>query len=290
MKYILLIALTLFTACTPKSKQQAADERIISVTIEPLRYFTEAIAGDKFKVVSMVPKGSSPETYDPTPAQLVSLSKSEAYLKIGYIGFELSWMSRLQQNHPHIKVFDTSVGVELIRSQGHMHGDHYHAGGVEPHIWNSGSNARIIANNILKALLELDKENEPYYRQRHEALILKINQTDEAIHTLLRNHAADHAFMIYHPALTYFARDYNLHQICIEEEGKEPSAAHLKALIDVSRFENIRVIFVQPEFDERNAQIIAKQTNTRIVAINPLAYEWEEEMMHTARSLVHEHE
>lgn len=281
-----LVAGIVLTACAGKATKNA-EERIITVTIEPLRYFAEAIAGDKFTVQSMVPKGMSPETYDPTPRQLVALSESEAYLRIGYIGFELSWMDRILQNNKHLKVFDTSKGVDLIRAKGHYHGDHYHAGGVEPHIWNSAANARIIAANILKALCELNKENESYFHQQYEELIRKIDETDRTIQNLL-SEKADHAFMIYHPALSYFARDYNLHQISIEEEGKEPSAAHIKSLVEVSRFEEIRVIFIQPEFDKRNAEIIAKETETEIVSINPLAYDWPTEMIHTAKSLKHE--
>ena len=87
--------------------------------------------------------------------------------------------------------------------------------------------------------------------------------------------------MIYHPALSYFARDYGLHQISIEEGGKEPSPAHLKALIDLCQAEDVRVIFVQPEFDKRNAETIAQQTGTKVIPINPLSYDWEEEMLDT---------
>lgn len=96
---------------------------------------------------------------------------------------------------------------------------------------------------------------------------------------------ADHAFMIYHPALSYFARDYGLHQIPIEAGGKEPSPAHLKALIDTCNSENVHVIFVQPEFDRRNAELIAQQTGTRVVDINPLSYDWETEMLNIAQAL-----
>jgi len=96
---------------------------------------------------------------------------------------------------------------------------------------------------------------------------------------------ADRAFIIYHPALSYFARDYGLHQISIEEGGKEPSPAHLKGLMDLCRKEGVRIIFVQPEFDRRNAEIIARQTGTRVVPINPLSYDWEEEMLNVAKSL-----
>ena len=123
----MVLIVCLFTACD--SKQSTSTKPTLTVTLEPLRYFTETIAGDKFKIVSMVPKGSSPETYDPTPQQLVNLDKSTAYLRIGYIGFEQAWMDKLTTNAPHLKVFDTSKGIDVIHETGHNHGDHHHEGG-----------------------------------------------------------------------------------------------------------------------------------------------------------------
>lgn len=281
--FFLLLPLLLFSCQQQARKSQA--ERIITVTMEPQRYFTEAIAGDKFTVRSMVPKGSSPETYDPTPRQLVSLGESEAYLRIGHIGFEQAWMDRLLNNAPHIQVFDTSKGVDLIYGAGFDHGDHHHEGGVEPHIWNSTTNAQVIADNTLKALCALDKENETYYRHRYDSLCHRIERTDSLIRNILSAPDADRAFIIYHPALSYFARDYGLHQISIEEGGKEPSPAHLKSLMEVCKEEGVHVIFVQPEFDRRNAEIIAQQTGTKVVPINPLSYEWEKEMINVAQNL-----
>lgn len=228
----------LFTACD--SKQPTSRKPTLTVTLEPLRYFTETIAGDKFKVVSMVPKGSSPETYDPTPQQLVNLDKSIAYLRIGYIGFEQAWMDKLTTNAPHLKIFDTSKGIDVIQEAGYNHGDHHHEGGIEPHIWNSARNASVIARNIYAALSELDSANEPYYKHRLDSLQQIIAQTDTEVRDRLQN--ADTTFLIYHPALSYFARDYGLKQISIEERGKEPSPAHLKELIETCRRDNARVI------------------------------------------------
>jgi len=281
-----ILLLITWVGCTGKEKKKT-EERIITVTIEPQRYFTEAIAGDYFTVVSMVPKGSSPETYDPTPKQLVALNQSEAYFRIGHIGFEVTWMERLMNNAPHTQVFDLSKGIEFIHEEGYAHGDHFHVGGVDPHTWNSAINAKIIANNIFQALCTLDKDNEAYYLARYDSLIHRIEKTDSVVFNLLKqNDDADHAFMIYHPALSYFARDYGLHQICIEEGGKEPSPAHLKNLIEISKFEDVHVIFVQPEFVKHNAEIVARETGTKVVSINPLSYSWEEEMTHIAKSLV----
>ena len=290
------LLLLLLAACRQgeeKRTEHSDDKPIITVSIEPLRYFTEAIAGDHFNVVSMVPKGSSPETYDPTPTQLMSLSQSTAYLRIGFIGFEQMWMDRLTDNAPHLQVFDTSHGIDLILQEG-LHEEpyadkpyHIHSG-PEPHVWNSPANARIIAANVFKALCVLDHPHRDEYLTRYDSLCTVIDRTDSLCREILAQPEADHAFMIYHPALSYFARDYDLLQLPIEAGGKEPSPAHLKELVELCKEEGIHVIFVQPEFDRRNAELIARQTGTRVADINPLAYDWEAEMLRTAKELAKE--
>ena len=281
----LIYILTLFILSGCGNTTQKSEKPILTVTLEPLRYFTEAIAGNNYEVVSMVPKGSSPESYDPTPQQLVNLSKSQAYFRIGYIGFEQAWMKKLEANCPNMKVYDTSKGIDLIRDKGHWHGDHFHEGGVEPHVWNSTQNALIIADNIYQALCELDSTHQEDYQKRLDVLKQTIRQTDANVRTLVEN--ADSTFLIYHPALSYFARDYGLKQVSIEEGGKEPSPAQLKALIETCRNENVHTIFVQQEFDQRNAQLIAHELGINIVSINPLSYDWVKEMIRIAEALKH---
>lgn len=279
MKHYLILLLSLLTLASCGSKQQENNKPVITVTIEPLRFFTEAIAGDRYDVVSMVPAGSNPETYDPTPQQLVTLNKSVAYLRIGYIGFEQAWMERLQANAPDLPVFDTSKDVELM--EGHTHGEEEV---VEPHIWNSTRNARIIADNVCRALCQLDADHADYYHERLDSLNLRIERTEQTIRALLPEVKSE-TFLIYHPALTYFARDYELKQVSIEDHGKEPSPAHLQALIRNCRRDKVQVIFVQQEFDTRNAQVIAREVGARIVPINPLSYDWEQEMAGIIKAL-----
>ena len=281
----LIYILTLFILSACGNTTQKSEKPILTVTLEPLRYFTEAIAGDNYEVVSMVPKGSSPESYDPTPQQLVNLSKSQAYFRIGYIGFEQAWMKKLEANCPDMKVYNTSKGIDLIRDKGHWHGDHFHEGGVEPHVWNSTQNALIIADNIYQALCELDSTHQEDYQKRLDVLKQTIRKTDANVRTLVEN--ADSTFLIYHPALSYFARDYGLKQVSIEEGGKEPSPAQLKTLIETCRNENVHTIFVQQEFDQRNAQLIANELGVNIVSINPLSYDWVKEMIRIAEALKH---
>ena len=205
--YILLIALLLLAACTGKQ----AEGKVVTVTIEPQRFFAEKIAGDKFAIHCVVPSGQSPETYDPTPQQMVQVGKSQGYLRIGSIGFEQAWMDNIRNNNPGLKVFDLSEGIDLLKSpeeeEEHDHHHHHHPGGVDPHTWSSISGAKVIAKNTLDAFVSLDPENKEYYQANYEQLTKEIGETEKTVSGLL--HSLDNkTFIIYHPALTYLANEY----------------------------------------------------------------------------------
>ena len=124
MKEFKVLISALFVLILMACGDKRADERIVSVTIEPQRYFAEKIAGDKFKINCVVPAGQSPETYDPTPQQMVQVGKSQGYLRIGSIGFEQAWMDNIRNNNPGLKVFDLSEGIDLLKRQTSPHA-HY---------------------------------------------------------------------------------------------------------------------------------------------------------------------
>lgn len=295
MKYIssVLLLFSLFLLSCASSQRDS--EQIISVTIEPQRYFAEKIGGDKFIINTVVPSGQSPETFDPSPQQMVSIGKSLAYFQIGYIGFEQAWMQPIRDNNPDMRLFDLSRGIELITDEhdcgGDHHGDehihHHHHHGVDPHIWSSVSGAKVIAWNTLQAFIELDPENKQYYWQNYNNLMQEIENTGKEIEEILSD-VSQRTFIIYHPALTYFANEYGLTQLCIEMDGKEPSPAQLKELIDVARKEHAKTVFIQQEFDQKNAELIAKETGCKLVPVNPLAYQWDKEMIQIAKALADE--
>ncbi|MDR2968784.1 MAG: zinc ABC transporter substrate-binding protein [Tannerellaceae bacterium] len=264
----------LFMSC----RTQPDEGRIISVTIEPQRYFAEKIGGDYFKINTVVPAGQSPETYDPAPQQMESIGKSLAYFQVGAIGFELTWIENIKKNNPGVAFFDLSEGMHLIEETGHHHHAH------DPHIWSSIHGAKVIVKNMLDAFIALDEEHADHYRRNCEELMKEIDRTEEEILQLLKP-VLSRAFIIYHPALTYFAEEYNLQQLSIETDGKEPTPAQLKELVDMARRHNAQVIFVQMEFDRKNAELIARETGCRLVTINPLAYDWSREMIHIAKAL-----
>ena len=183
----LLLAIVGLSACQGKKE---GGTRTISVTIEPQRYFAEKIAGDLFQINCVTPAGQSPETYDPTPQQMVQISQSQAYFRIGEIGFEQAWMTNLQSQNPDMVVFDLSEGMELIKNEEEVHEEgeahhHHHHGSVDPHIWTSIFGARVIAQNTCQAFIKLDPENQEIYRAGYQRLIEEIDST-EAVTTISR--------------------------------------------------------------------------------------------------------
>jgi zinc transport system substrate-binding protein len=256
------------------------------VTIEPQRYFASQLVDTFFTVETMVPPGTSPETYDPSPSQMAGLALAKAYFRIGYIGFEQAWMDKLKANQPNVKFFDNSKGISLIKTDDHAHEGHHH-GNVDPHIWSSPREAPAIVKNMYDALVEIDPGHEAIYTENRRKLTEKITETDEKIADILKS-SSQKAFIIYHPALAYFARDYGLNQYCIENDGKEPSPEQLKRLVESVKNLQIKTIFVQQEFDRKNAEAIAQETGCKLVVINPLSYDWNEEMIRIAQALADE--
>ena len=285
--YLSLLLFLLIVGCNNASDNIST----ISVTIEPQRYFVEKIAGDKFEVNTIVPSGTSPETYDPTPSQMVALGKSVIYFKVGYLGFENAWGKNLEENNVDVHIVNSSNNIKLINGDEHTveigdahdHEGHSHDG-VDPHIWSSPKTALIMAENILNALIVADVENQKYYRDNFKLLEAEIIETDKRITGLLENSQVK-SFIIYHPALGYFARDYNLTQYSIELDGKNPSPKQLKEMIDFANASGIKTIFVQKGFDVKNAESLAKEVQASIHSIDPLSYNWSEELIKIAEIL-----
>ena len=255
-----------------KSNQQKAGmaesnaKPTVTVTIPPYQYFVEKIAGDKVDVNVMVSNGNNPETYEPNAQQMMELSNSALYLKVGSIGFEQTWMKKLQDNAPDMKVIDTSVGIKPAQTPG---------GNIDPHVWMSCKNARIISSNIFKALCQLEPENKTFFQKNYQQLLSSIDRQDSIIRKSFKdNPEMVRKFVIYHPILTYFARDYQLEQLAIEEEGREPSAAQLKSLIERARKQKIRYCLIQAEFANRNTTTFIKESQTKAMDINPLQADW----------------
>lgn len=277
-KIILLAFITLVLgACNSKKAQKDTPGNIITVSILPQKTFVEKIAGDDFEVNVLIPKGSSPATYTLLPSQLKDIDKSAVWFRIGYIGFEYSWKEKIEQANTNMKVVDSSEGLDLIAAEKTQHGDHIHLEGVDPHTWLSPVLVKKMAKRILDELTLLKPERSEDYKGNYLRFIKEIDLLHIEIKNELKEFNGKKIF-VFHPSLSYFARDYGLEQYALETDGKEPTPQQLAKVVDLAKSENIKVIYIQNEFDGEHARVFADEIGGTIIQIQPLDYAWEENL------------
>jgi len=255
---------------------------VIAVSILPQKYIVSTIVDTLADVHVIIPPGASPATWEATPSQMKDLGDAIVYFRIGHIGFEQAWISNIMDINPELPVVDLSTNLEL-RGIEYTHDDHKHHG-VDPHIWMSARNMEVMSRKVFNELQKYFPDQKPLLRRNYSKLMLEIKTAGRYADKKLAGHAGE-SFLIFHPALGYFADAYGLEQLSIEYEGKEPSPAQMKEIIDEANAKGIKTIFVQMEFDKRNAEIIAKEIGGQVVVINPLSEAWPYEMENITNSL-----
>lgn len=268
----------------------------ITTSIMPQLALTNAIGGDKVNAVAMIAAGASPHSYEPKPTQMTAISKAKAYFTIG-IEFEEAWIGRFHSQNKNMIIFDSTKSIKKIKMAAHHHDhdkdehedrhEHYEHEGLDPHVWTTPKNMIIMATNIKNALVKIDPANKISYNANYIKLVGSLKQTDLQIKTILKNTPKGSKFMIFHPAWGYFAKEYNLVQLPIELEGKEPKAKVLIMLINRAKKEHIKAIFVAPEFSAKSASQISKTLNIPVVKISNLGYNWHEFMTSFAKAIAH---
>jgi len=267
-----IISLLIVPACAPAEQSAGTDRIGVAVSILPQQEFVTAVGGDRVSVTVMVPPGASPHTYEVTPAQMAQLSKAKMYAKVGSpIEFEIAWLEKLIAQNRDMLVVDCSKGIKLIESTDE------HEPGIDPHIWTSLRNVKIMVNNICAGLVQIDPASRQYYETNRDDYVARLNALDSDISASLKS-VNNRTFIVYHPAWGYFAHDYGLKQVAIEEGGKEPQAAYMTRIIKQARDQNIKVVFVSPEFSSRNAEVVASEIGGRVVVISSLAVNYLENM------------
>jgi len=288
----ILVAICLISACTYIASQtdKEIDKKIVVVvSILPQVEFVERIGGERVKVIVMVPPGASPHTYEPTPSQLKEVSKAKMYAKVGSgIEFEIAWMDKIISVNKEMLVVDCSKGIELIREYGHEgkyreHEEEHEHHGIDPHIWLSPKNAKIMVENIYQGLIQIDPINIEYYARNKEKYLQELEELDKEIAKVLSG-KKNRKILVYHPAWAYFCKDYELEQIPIEKGGKEPTPQGIANLIKQAKENNITVIFASPQFSTKSAEVIAKEIGGEVVLIDPLEKNYLENMRKVAEA------
>lgn len=264
----------------------------VSTTILPTKYFVEKIAADTVDVNVMVGKGSDPHTYEPKPSQMKNVEKSDLYFAVG-LEFDALWLKKFASSYPNMKIIHTQDGIEKIKMTKHSHHDHeghehhdhheheaHHEERQDPHIWLDPILAKIQAKNIKEALTKQYPKNAKLYEENFIKFAKELDDLDGYAKDKLKN-IKNKKFMVYHPSWGYFAHRYGLEQLPVEVEGKEPKPGDLAELIEEAKEENIKVIFVAPQFSQKAAKTIAAQTGAKVMEIDQLPENWSEVMKQT---------
>lgn len=277
----ILLTVLFVSGCQPANlKNKDTSKFTVTVSILPQAYFVERIGADAISVNVMVGPGEEPHTYEPKPEQMRGLSSSQLFFTIG-TEYEGAWLPRFKDVNPDIVFVDSAAGIKKIPLlTSHHHDDEAEIGDAhtdedlfDPHVWLSTENGKIIAKNILEALVKYAPENEAEFQSNYKSLIDEIDALDKRIQITLKD-LEQRTFMVFHPAWGYFAEQYQLEQVAVEVGGQEPSPTDMINLVKIAVDKQIHVIFIQPTFSKANATAIAKEINAEVAVVDPLAKDW----------------
>lgn len=296
---ILVVTLPIAVAssgCSPRGDgaHNEGEQLGVAVTIPPLEYFARAIGGDSVAVTTLMKSGSDPETFEPGVGAMKALGGSDLLLSAGLMPFEQSLARKSASRDGSPRTVCVSKGIDLIHgTHGHEHaGEHRHSDSsgepevlyADPHIWSSVGNARIMAENILRAFCHADTAHTPYYTANCRALIERLDSLEGAWQARLAP-VRGSSFAIRHPALSYFARDFGLRQLALTDGQKESSAGGRAEVLDAIRRAEPVVFFVEQGADPARAEMTARAVGLSPVEINPMSPDWEGEMTRTVDAL-----
>ena len=267
----------LFTAAVFAQGEKEASEQVeqepltVFTSILPQKYFVEKIGGNRVTVEVLVGPGKSPATYEPDTRQVELLGGAEILFTIG-VPFEKAFLPKIESALPSLNVVDTTKGVKRRLLGGHegSEGTPGHEGGAkDPHVWLSPRLVKIQAKNISEALVAADPAGKEDYTNGLDAFLKELDEVDAELSEVLASYKGD-SFFVFHPAFGYFGDDYGLEQVAIELGGKEPAPSVLEGIIEKAKQENVKIIFVQPEFSKSSAQAIAEAIGGSVVMLAPL--------------------
>lgn len=282
------VVLLAVAGCSPSGERspEASSEKPlrVAVSLPPQGWLVEAIGGERVEAISLVGPGDSPETYQPSDAQVSRALAAPVYFRVGAPFENGAWFGSLAA--APLEVVDLRRGIELLSmEEGHAHGSGASgASGLDPHVWVSPRRLAVQAATVAETLAGLDADHADLYQARLEATLAELDALDRDLEGILEP-VKGRAFFVFHPAWGYLADDYGLEQVAIEIEGKSPDDAALTRLQRRAREAGVTTIFVQPQTSPRAAEAVAGAIGGRVVSLDPLAADVPENLRRVAREI-----
>lgn len=267
------IALLLLLVLIPAAFVCANDGRLtVAVSLQPYGNLVKMLGGARVNVVTLLPPGADPHNFEPKPAVIKAFSLAQVYFTDGS-GLDKNWLPRFLGANKNVKVVNFAKNIEWMNADHHEHhGRHHEENELDPHIWTSPAQVKRLALNVYEILKNLEPENVAYYTARYQRAQEILHKLDrKLVSTVIGLPFNRRSFIVFHPSYGYLAKDYKLKQYTIEVNGKEPKPKDLANLIQVGRKNDIKTVFVQPQFSKRAAETIAKDLGAVVVETDPLA-------------------
>lgn len=275
---ILFVLLIAACWCLPADGQA----HTVLVSLAPYKFFVERIADKTVDVHLMVPAGASAHTYEPTPKEMLAAGNADVWFTIGE-PFEARASMALQSHHPAMLLVDLRKGVDQISSHDHPGHACSNPNCRDSHVWMSPRQSKVQVRLIAETLTKLYPENKALYDANLQKLLDNLDALDKEIADLLKP-LKQRVIMVSHPAYAYFCRDYNLRQLSIEFEGRDPTPQQLTQVIQDARKNKIRTIFIQPQYGNKGARLIAESIGAKVVTLDP----YSEDYFNSMRQIAHQ--
>jgi zinc transport system substrate-binding protein len=275
-----LVSFLFFLVLSVASAAAAAPLPIV-VSIPPQRWLAEQVGGELVRVHVLLDKARDPHSFEPTPEQIMTLFRSRLYFTVS-LEFERELIRKVNESETAVRTVDVTAGIKKIPMTGHD--AHDHGGHDDPHVWLDPQNLKAMAETMAAAMMQADPVNTSVYTQNLQS----VSKTLTALHQDVKATLAPFSgrtFFVYHPAFGYFAKAYNLCQTAVETEGKSPSSKQLYALTAEAKKKKVKAVFIQPQLDRRNAEIIAKAIGASVETLDDLAEDVPENLRRMAEHI-----
>lgn len=282
---VILGFILVLAGCSEGSKEESistSDKIEIVTTLFPQYDFARQIVGDKAEVTLLLPPGMESHSYEPTPADMIKINKANLFIYTGEL--MEPWAHKMIESvdSEQVKVLDVSQGIPLLAPneadeqhhdheaevEGHEHSEddgHHHT--YDPHIWTSPQNAKVMVNNILEALCEVDLQNADYYKANAQAYQLQLDNLNDEFEVVVSNSKHD---TIYHSgrfAMQYLMQQYGINYVSAPFEA-EPSAALVAQVINEIKANNIPAIYYEELITPKIAQMISEETGAQMLLLH----------------------
>lgn len=277
---IFILTVGLFIYFAASGQEESDNSKLnVAVSIGPQVEFVKAVGGDKVNVILMVPSGSDPHTYEPLPEQLTNISKARMYAEVGSsVEFETNYMSKIKSINPDMLIVNCSKGIELMPNTAENESDE-----VDPHVWTSPKNAKIMVENICQGLVQIDPSNKDYYQKNRDQYLQKLDELDKNTTKTFKEKNTS-IILVFHPAFGYYAKAYNLTMIAAMINDEEPSPQRIAMMVDTAKENNISVVFTEPQYNPKYMQSVASQIGGRVVFVNDLDENYLQNMENVAKA------